>query len=207
LIVMTKTELLAMANAECAALIDDLAGLSEAQWATPSLCGDWTVEDVTAHLAAAAGIGTLRWIGSMAGARFDPNLHNERRLAEQRGRTPAETLANLRARTPRRGRPAGPNGHVAWLGEILVHGQDIRVPLGLTTTPSIEAATAVAEFFASQDWAVASKTAIAGLRVEATDGPFAAGDGRLVRGTTIDLVMAMAGRATYQAQLQPRPSS
>ena len=36
-----------------------------------------------------------------------------------------------------------------------------------------------------------------GLRVEATDGPFAVGDGPLVSGTTLALTMAMAGRYAY----------
>ncbi len=194
-----KQQLRAAADAECAALIDDLAGLDEGQWATPSLCERWSVEEVTAHLAAAAAIGPVRWIGSVLGARFDFHLHNERRLAERRGRTPAETLARLRAVTPRRGRTAGPP--IAWLAEVVVHAQDIRRPLGLATVPSVAAAGAVARFFASRDFAVDSRSAIAGLRVEATDGPFAAGTGPLVRGTTTALVMAMAGRAAYCADL------
>ena len=51
-------------HAERARLADDLAGLTAAQWATPSLCGDWTVEEVVAHLTAAASIGRWRWIAS-----------------------------------------------------------------------------------------------------------------------------------------------
>jgi hypothetical protein len=48
---------------------------------------------------------------------------------------------------------------------------------------------------------VASHSAVAGLRLEATDGPFRAGDGLLVSGTTLALTMAMAGRGTYCADL------
>jgi uncharacterized protein (TIGR03083 family) len=191
----TKQQLRAAADVECAALVEELAGLSAEQWATRSLCERWTVEDVTAHLAAAAGIGPVRWMVSVLGARFDFHLHNERRLSERRGRTPQETLANLRSVTPRRGRTAGPP--VAWLAEVIVHGQDIRRPLGLATEPSRVAAEAVARFFASRDFAVDSKSAIAGLRLEATDGPFATGAGPVARGTTVALVMAMAGRAAY----------
>ncbi len=39
-----------MVHTERAALIDDLAGLTEDQWASPSLCAGWTVHDVAAHL-------------------------------------------------------------------------------------------------------------------------------------------------------------
>ena len=195
----TKQQVRDAADAECAALIDDLAGLRDEQWATPSLCARWTVEEVTAHLAAAAGIGPIRWFRSVLGARFDFHLHNDRRLRERRGRTPQETLANLRSVTPRRGRTAGPP--IAWLAEVVVHAQDIRRPLGLADGPQLGAGTAVAEFFASRDFAVDSRSAIAGLRVQATDGPFAAGDGSLVSGTTTALVMAMAGRTAYLADL------
>jgi hypothetical protein len=83
----------------------------------------------------------------------------------------------------------------AWLGEVVVHGEDIRRPLGLNRTPAIDAVTAVARFYAARDFAVSSHSAVKGLRLEATDGPFRFGSGPTVRGTT--LTMAMAGRAMY----------
>lgn len=61
-----------------------------------SLCGRWTIEQVVAHLTAAASVGPLRWCASVLGARFDFELHNDRRLAEQRGPTPDETLQRFR---------------------------------------------------------------------------------------------------------------
>jgi uncharacterized protein (TIGR03083 family) len=188
-----------LAHAERAALAEDLAGLSEAQWAAPSLCGRWTVEDVVAHLTAAASVGPLRWFTSILGARFDADLHNERRLAEHRGATPAETLERFRAVVTSTTAPVGPPA--AWLGEVVVHAQDVRRPLGLTRTPSLEAATEVARSYAHRDFAVASRAAAAGLRLEATDGPFASGSGPVVSGTTLALVMAMAGRADYCREL------
>ncbi|MEV0436198.1 maleylpyruvate isomerase family mycothiol-dependent enzyme [Nocardia sp. NPDC050413] len=184
-----------MTHAERAALADDLAHLDDDQWHRPSLCGDWTVEDVVAHLTAGASTGRLRWLGSVLAARFDFDKHNERRKADHLGTTPAETLERFRAIVDSTTAPSGDTA--AWLGEVVVHGQDIRRPLGLTTTPSIEATTAVAEFFAGRDFTVPSRTLIAGLRLEATDGPFTHGDGPLVTGTTLALTMAMAGRPAY----------
>jgi hypothetical protein len=63
--------------------------------------------------------------------------------------------------------------------------------------PPVEAVTAVAGFYARRNFAVRSRSMIEGLRVEATDGPFAAGAGPQVRGTTIALTMVMAGRQAY----------
>lgn len=190
-----RDDLWAATHAERAALAEDLAHLTDDEWARPSLCGRWTVEEVVAHLTAAASIGRIRWLGSVLGARFDTDLHNERRLAEHRGATPAETLARFRAAVPL---TRAPSGHTpAWLGEVVIHAQDVRRPLGIARTPSVAAATAVATFCAGRDFTVAGRSAVAGLRLEATDGPFAHGDGPLVRGTTLALVMGMAGRAAY----------
>jgi uncharacterized protein (TIGR03083 family) len=182
-------------HAERAALADDLAGLDDAQWVQPSLCGRWAIEEVVAHLTAAASIGPLRWFASVVGARFDFDLHNDRRLAEHRGRTPAETLDQFRRVLTSTTAPLGPTA--AWLGEVIVHAQDIRQPLGLLRTPPVDVVTLVASFYARRDFAVRSRTTINGLRVEATDGSFATGAGPLVSGTTLALTMAMAGRPAY----------
>ncbi|MEU4144258.1 maleylpyruvate isomerase family mycothiol-dependent enzyme [Streptomyces parvulus] len=189
----TRKALEGAIHVERSALAQDLAELGEAQWATASLCERWTVEEVTAHLTAGAGTGMWRWLLSMLAARFDPDLHNDRRLAQHRGATPEETLRRFREVVTG---PAGPTGHTAaWLGEIVVHSEDIRRPLGLVRTPPVATTTAVARFFAGRDFTVASRTVVAGLRIEATDGPFTTGSGELLRGPTLSLVMGMAGRA------------
>jgi uncharacterized protein (TIGR03083 family) len=182
-------------HAERAALAEDLAGLDDAQWEQPSLCVRWVVEEVVAHLTAAASIGPLRWIASVLGARFDFDLHNVRRLAEHKGGTPAETLERFRRVITSTTAPLGPTA--AWLGEVVVHAQDIRRPLGLLRTPPVDVVAPVADFFARRDFAVRSRSAIKGLRLEATDGSFATGTGPLVSGTTLALTMAMAGRRAY----------
>ncbi|MGF6886128.1 uncharacterized protein (TIGR03083 family) [Nocardia sp. GAS34] len=193
--VVTSDELWAMAHAERAALADDLAGLDDSEWARQSLCGRWTVEEVVAHLTAAASTGRLAWLASVVRVRFDFDKHNERQLARHRGATPAETLERFKAiRTS----TTAPTGHTAaWLGEVVVHAQDIRRPLGIARQPSIEAATEVARFYAGRNFTVPSRTMIEGLRLEATDGPFAAGSGPVVSGTAIALTMVMAGRTAY----------
>ncbi|MEV0720816.1 maleylpyruvate isomerase family mycothiol-dependent enzyme [Asanoa sp. NPDC050611] len=186
-------------HAARAALAADLAELDESQWSHPTLCGDWVVEDVVAHLTAAASTTMPRWLASIVGARFDADLHNQRRLAEQRGATPAETLERFRRIV---GSTTAPTRHTAaWLGEVVVHGQDIRRPLGLSATPPVDAVTEVARFFARRDFTVASRSKTRGLRLAATDGPFEAGEGPLVSGPTLAITMAMAGRTVYCDEL------
>ena len=92
------------------------------------MCGKWDVEEVVAHLTAAASLGQWKWLRSMAGARFRPAVHNQRRLAEHRGSTPAETLDRFRAIVDS---TTAPSAHIpAYLGEVVVHAQDIRQPAG-----------------------------------------------------------------------------
>ncbi|MEX5296070.1 maleylpyruvate isomerase family mycothiol-dependent enzyme [Kocuria sp. CPCC 205268] len=189
----SRKDLWAAVHAERTRLAEDLAGLDETQWAQPSLCAGWTVEDVVAHLTAAASLGRFRWLRSMLGARFDAGLHNQRRLEEHRGATPAETLQLFRAVAGSTMAPS--KDTAAWLGEVVVHGQDVRRPLGLPSVPPVEVVTAVARFFVRKDFAVPSRSAARGLRLVATDGPFASGSGALVSGPTLALVMALAGRA------------
>ena len=188
-----------LVHAERAALVEDLEALEPEQWRHPTLCGEWDVEQVVAHLVAAASLGGWQWLRSMIGARFRPEVHNARRLAEHRGATSAETLDRLRAVVDS---TTAPSGHTAaYLGEVVVHAQDIRQPLGIPRAPSVVALTPVAEFFARRDFAVESRSRARGLRLRADDGAFAAGDGAEVTGSTLALVMVMAGRGVYLDQL------
>ncbi|MGO8964891.1 maleylpyruvate isomerase family mycothiol-dependent enzyme [Mycobacterium sp.] len=189
----------ALAHAERAALAEDLSGISPEQWRRGTLCGKWDVEEVVAHLTAAASLNQWKWLRSMLGARLRPDVHNQRRLVEHRGSTPAETLDRFHAVI---NSTTAPSAHIpAYLGEVVVHAQDIRNPLGLVRTPSVDALTPVAAFFARRDFTVVSRTRVAGIHLRADDGPFIAGSGSLVTGSTLGLVMSMAGRAPYVDEL------
>ena len=89
----------------------------------------------------------------------------------------------------------------AYLGEVLVHSEVIRMPLGLPSRCGIDAATEVARFYVSRNFTVNSKTAAAGLSLRATDAPFRAGDSPEVAGPTLALLMVMAGRRSHLEQL------
>ena len=188
-----------LVHAERARLADALAELTPDQWRAPSACAGWTVEDVVAHLSAVASTGTVAWIVSIVRARFDADRHNARLLAKQRGTTPAETRETFRRSIASTIAPA--KAYTALLGETVVHGQDIARPLGITLEPAPEAVAKVARFYARKDFAVNSKTLVAGLTLRADDVPFEAGTGPLVHGPVLDLVLTMAGRPDAAATL------
>ncbi|CAM5336219.1 Maleylpyruvate isomerase family mycothiol-dependent enzyme OS=Streptomyces tendae OX=1932 GN=GUR47_30725 PE=4 SV=1 [Streptomyces tendae] len=185
---------------ERAALASDLADLTDEQWATPSLCAGLTVREVLAHLTAGASLNTVRWLAGVIRCRFDFDKQVAVRLAEQLGTDPAETLARFRGVVPSTTKPALPV--VAVLGETLVHGEDIRRPLGIRHDYPVDVVTRVAEYYQGSDLVVVARKRIVGLRIVADDGPFATGSGPLVSGPTVALVMAMTGRATYCDDLE-----
>lgn len=196
----SDTHLWALVHAERAAFAEDLAGLSTEQWHQRTLCGQWDVEQVVAHLSAAASLNQWQWIRSMIGARFRSDVHNQRRLQEHLGASPAETLDRFRAVVNSTIAPTSDTP--AYLGEVIVHAQDVRHALGLARTPSLEALTPVADFYARRNFAVPSLTRAADLTLVADDGPFTAGSGPRVTGSTLALVMTMAGRVPYLEDLQ-----
>lgn len=193
------TDLMTLTHQARQGLADDLEGLAPIAWASPSLCPGWDVEHVVAHLTAAASTSHLAWLRSIVLSGFRPAVHNERRLREQLGKDPSETLARFRAVIASTVAPS--RDLAAYLGEVLVHGEDIRHPLGIPSRVDIHAATQVARFFANRDFAVNSKTLASGLYLRATDGAFEHGSGPEVAGPTLALLMTMAGRPSHLGQL------
>ncbi|MFB9832356.1 maleylpyruvate isomerase family mycothiol-dependent enzyme [Actinoallomurus acaciae] len=181
-------------------LAADLADLTEERWATPSLCDGLTVREVLAHLTAGASLNPARWMAGVLRCRFDFDRQVAMRLAEQLGATGAETLQRFRRVVTSTTKPPLPT--IAMLGESIVHGEDIRRPLGIRRDRPIDTLTQVAQYYQGSNLVVPAKGRIGGLRLVATDGPFTAGSGQLVSGTTLALIMAMTGRPAYCEDLR-----
>ena len=188
-----------LVHAERAALADDLGGLGGQQWQTQSLCTGLTVREVLAHITAGASLNPLRWMAGVIRCRFDFDRQVAMRLAEQLGATPAETLARFRDVVSSTTKPPLPVA--AMLGEAIVHAEDIRRPLGIRHAYPIATLTRTAGYYGSSNLPALTKERATGLRLLATDGPFAIGSGPLVTGPTLALMMAMAGRADYCGEL------
>ncbi|HZG90446.1 MAG TPA: maleylpyruvate isomerase family mycothiol-dependent enzyme [Pseudonocardia sp.] len=198
----SATETWALVHAERAALAADLAGLTDEQWATTSLCTELTVREVLAHLTAGATLSFPRWFAGVLRHRFDFDAQVLMRLREQLGDSPAETVARFRAAIHRCTTPLGRRGSpVGALAETVVHAEDIRRPLGLRRDHPAGVLVPVAGNFASTDLVVLAKGRIGGLRLTATDTPFSTGEGLPVVGPTIALIMAMTGRGSFCDEL------
>jgi uncharacterized protein (TIGR03083 family) len=182
-----------LVHAERAALIEDLERLDERSWEVPSLCPGWTVHDVVAHLVDSARTTRIGFVVTLARAGFDFDRQNARGVERERGASPQETPDRLRRVAPRTSRPPAPID--TRLVEEVVHGEDIRRPLGLTRPYAQEA---VVRSLRLQTGTPASfggaKELVTRVRLQATDADVSIGDGPEVTGSALSLLLAVSGR-------------
>ncbi|MDZ7930553.1 MAG: maleylpyruvate isomerase family mycothiol-dependent enzyme [Rhodococcus sp. (in: high G+C Gram-positive bacteria)] len=187
-------------HAERAALIDDLTNLTDDQWAHPALCGDWTVHDVVAHLINNAKTTRLGIVRDMIRARFDFDRQNAQGVERERGATPSQTLARLRQVAPRTSTPPAPLD--SRLVEEVIHGEDIRRPLGITRVYPLDAVVRSLRYQARTPVSLGgAKQLIASVQLRATDADVSIGDGPEVFGPALSLLMAISGRKSALSQL------
>ena len=186
-------------RAERLALIADMEGVSDAAWSTPSLCAGWTVRDVLAHMTSTAGMTPGAFIGGFVGTGFRFNALNERGMRAQLGSSPADTLAAFKARVDSTAHPPGPMD--TWVGEVVIHSEDIRRPLGISHTYQPEALTLVGDFVIRGNLLLGGKRRSAGLTLVASDVDWTRGTGPEVRGPLASIISAVTGRKAGLASL------
>ena len=186
-------------HSERSQMVETWAGLSADQWATASWCTGWSVQDVAGHIVAAAEQTPANFYKELISAGFKFNVFTERGARRLAALGPAELVQRLQARTATTNHPPAPV--MAMLGEIIVHGEDIRRPLGLAHQSPEAALVAVADSWKSSNLLIGAKRRIAGLQLRATDVDWAHGDGPEVSGPMVSLVLAMTGRKGAHADL------
>ncbi len=179
--------------AERGALARDLADLTPTQWDAPSLCAGWTVREVVAHLSATAALNPATFLLGMAKAGFNFGKFADAQVAKHVGAEPAATLAEFRGLQHSTSAPPGPK--VSWLGEIVIHGADVRRPLGIAHTYTPGAVRQVVDFYKGSNMLIGTKKRIAGLALHATDEDWQHGRGEPVEGPLPSLLLAMTGPA------------
>jgi uncharacterized protein (TIGR03083 family) len=186
-------------HAEREALAADLAMLTDEQWATRSLCADWTVRDVLGHMTATAKMTPPRFFALFAGAGFNFNKMTAKGVAAEATPSPVAGLASFRDHLKDTTHPPGPVESM--LGEAVIHSEDIRRPLGITREYPPEALVRVGQFFQGSNMIVGAKQRIAGLTLRSTDTDWCTGSGPEVTGPQLSLVLAMTGRSAALADL------
>jgi uncharacterized protein (TIGR03083 family) len=178
------------------ALAELLAGLSEAGWEQPSLCAGWRVRDVAAHV-------TLIPIPPSPGsllvdfAKARGNYARFNTVASQRraARTPTEIVQDLRASAESRSVPRLVNpANVMW--DILVHAQDIAIPLGIDfpTPPDAGAAAATRIWDLRWPFSFGAKRRLGPFTLTATDADWTIGTGPEIAGPITAILLLLTGR-------------
>jgi uncharacterized protein (TIGR03083 family) len=189
-------------------LAERLDEIDDEQWNSPSLCAQWRIRDVLAHLTAGAegaygfgwilrstlrhGINYNRWVAADGRRRGQPN--------------PRVTLQTLRSAAASRNAPPRTRP-VRGLMHVLIHGQDMCRPLGITRDLPEAHLVPVANLVKNDVHLFGAKTRIAGLKLTATDMDWSHGSGPEVTGPAEALVMMMAGRSVALGDLSGEGTS
>jgi uncharacterized protein (TIGR03083 family) len=212
---MDRDEIWQVIDDERLSLADLFDDLSAEEWHTPSLCHDWRVRDVAAHLTLAQ-MGALGAIEALLRARG--NLDRMiRDTAVRQARLPAGEYASLlRAMVGSRKKAPGITD-LEPLIDVLVHGQDIALPLDRARPMPAPAAAAAATRAWSMGRPFQAERKLAGLRLSATDHPWQAGEGLAIEGPIAAILLLITGRpaalshlsgpgtAALHGRLSPRP--
>ena len=188
------SEVFRMIAAERRQVADLFDTLNDEQWSTPSLCSDWTVRHVAAHLAMPFSVSMPKLLVKMASRRFDFNRVSDE-WAKAEPRSNEELVQFLRDNAEHRFTPPG-GGPEFPLTDIMVHGQDVRRPLGIAHTFDPTHTRTVLELLMSKKATrgFVPKGAVDGLRFVADDIDWSHGDGPTVTGTGEALMLALGGR-------------
>lgn len=189
---MNNDEMFDAITAQRLALAAQLGDLAPAQWDAASLCAGWRVRDVLGHLVSVLDLPRRRFLlGVFSLAGFNRRVDQ---LAREYGdKAPGNLLDIYVDKAPRRFAPPG-LGPIAPLSDVMVHSLDIQQPLGLDPVHAAQPARAVLTALSRGIPGFTRRSLTRGLRFEASDLDWSAGEGALVRGGTSALLLAMANR-------------
>lgn len=184
-----------MVKAERHAFADYLTTLTDDQWAQPTWCTKWTVQEVVGHLVAAGRITAGHFITSFLKAGFSFDKVVERDLVQYAQGTPAEVLARFNEILDSDRKPPAPGGEFVALGEIMCHGEDVRRALGGSGGHHPEEhLVALGNNYVTSGAPLRGKARAKGLKLVADDVDWTSGDGPEVRGPAMSLILAIVGR-------------
>jgi len=193
------TELAHLIRTERLAFVELLESLTHDQWLAPSLCTAWTVENVAAHLAWAPVAGVLEMAGLCVRSGFRVNRMNADAAVRWTARGRPAILEQLRTNAESGAKPMGVPP-VAALTDAVVHGLDVRVPLGLPRPVDPDAFRLIADWTLACRWPATvpvggnPRSRLHGIRLVATDADWSWGEGIEVREPADRILLRLLAR-------------
>jgi uncharacterized protein (TIGR03083 family) len=185
-------DLMPMIHAERASLGEFLETVPDEKWTVTTWCPKWNVQQMVAHLVAAGNITAGHFFPGFVTSGFNFDKFVDKDLRQYAVGTPAEVLDRYKAIITSTRKPPGP-AYVA-LGEVMVHGEDIRRSLGSKGEHTPDHLTTLAEMYKKTGPPLRAKRRIDGLKLRATDVDWSTGEGPEVTGPAMSLILAMVGR-------------
>lgn len=177
---------------------DLLESLDPKEWDAGSLCSEWRIRDVGGHLSSVPTITTWELLRAGPRARFDMNRMNTLVARRYGDRGPAQIVSRIREHADAR-RTAKVLDTRNALFDVVVHSQDIALPLGRTfEVPPELAADGLARVW-EMGMPFHARKRLAGLTLSATDADITVGTGPEVRGPALSLLLLATGRAEVAA--------
>lgn len=170
-----------------------LDSLRPEQWRAPTLCAGWTVRELAGHLAYGPRARPADVLVQFALARGSFDRMMDAIARREAARPTADLVADLRAAATSRRLAPGQTVRNALL-DILVHTQDMAIPLGLDRPVPAEAAGVAVDDAWRHRHPFHARRRLRGLRLVATDTGWTAGEGATVEGPTWALLLLVTGR-------------
>jgi uncharacterized protein (TIGR03083 family) len=186
------TDFAAMASAERSALLAELEGLTDDQWSTMTVCRPWTVRHLVAHMTALGNQTAANFFKGLLTSGFSFDKFVAKDLAKFNQGSNADVLAGFAKTVSNPKSPPAPK--YVPLGEYMCHGEDIRRALGTSGKHPEEHIVALAEAYRKTGRPLGGRKRVVGLRLQATDVGWNYGEGPVVSGPGMDLILAIAGR-------------
>lgn len=181
------------------AVADLLQGLPDEAWRTPSLCEGWTVRDVAAHLTFSQS-RVRDVILPLVRSGFRIKVMTRDTAVRSRA-SHEEIIATIRRFAGDR-RTAPGVTELEPLIDVLVHGQDIALPLGIDHPVPLDAAAVATERIVRLNRTpFRLAPPLRGVRLVATDADWEYGEGEVVEGPMRWLMLGVAGRAVARQHL------
>ncbi|MBF5001794.1 maleylpyruvate isomerase family mycothiol-dependent enzyme [Nocardia sp. BSTN01] len=186
---------------ERTSLVELLRSLPDSGWAQPSLCAGWRVRDVVAHLilSADSGLGTILFNLIRARGHFD-RMVRDTAIRHADRRTTIQLLAELHDSIGARVTPVGTTP-VDRLMDLLVHGQDIAIPLGIPRQMPVAAAESALDRIWNGGFPFHARKKFGNYRLVASDSEWTAGTGPVIEGSVTHLLLLITGRRPAPDQL------
>jgi len=183
-------------------LADLLAGAGVEAWDAPSLCEQWRVRHVIAHVTMPVRLDSAQFGAAMAAAGGDFTVLSDT-VAARDGSLPVDDLLD-QLRSPRLHAWQPPGGGAAGaLSHAVIHSLDVTIALGRPAVAPTRAVTTVLDQLVAANGAWFGLD-LADVRIEATDTAWDWGRGQVVRTDSGSLLALLSGRTLPDGRRLPR---